>query len=195
MKEIYDPTLTFQLANDFHAKKILTDYMPGDDESQEFAVLLEWDNIYYTKKSVKLTSQKSVVRLGLIQWQMRSYKTVDELFEQVEFFVDAVSGYKSDFALFPEFFNAPLMASYNHLSEPEAIRQLATYTEEMLERFLKLAISYNVNIITGSMPYLVDDTLYNVGYLVRRNGTYEQYEKIHITPDEAKSWGVKGGKR
>jgi len=193
LKEIYDPTLTFQLANDFHAKKILTDYMPGDEESKDFAVLLEWDNIYYTKKTVKLTSQKSVVRLGLIQWQMRPYKTVDELFEQVEFFVDAVSGYKSDFALFPEFFNAPLMASYNHLSVPEAIRQLATYTEEMLERFLKLAISYNVNIITGSMPYLDGDTLYNIGYLVRRNGTYEQYEKIHITPDEAKSWGVKGG--
>lgn len=193
LKEIYDPTLTFQLANDFHAKKILTDYMPGDEESKDYAVLLEWDNIYYTKKTVKLTSQKSVVRLGLIQWQMRAYKTVDELFEQVEFFVDAVSGYKSDFALFPEFFNAPLMASYNHLSVPEAIRQLATYTEEMLERFLKLAISYNVNIITGSMPYLDGDTLYNIGYLVRRNGTYEQYEKIHITPDEARSWGVKGG--
>ncbi len=195
LKEIYDPTLTFQLANDFHAKKILTDYMPGDEESKDYAVLLEWDNIYYTKKTVKLTSQKSVVRLGLIQWQMRQYKTVDELFEQVEFFVDAVSGYKSDFALFPEFFNAPLMAKYNHLSEPEAIRELATYTEEMLERFLKLAISYNVNIITGSMPYVIDESLYNIGYLVRRNGTYEQYEKIHITPDEAKYWGVKGGKK
>lgn len=195
LKEIYDPTLTFQLANDFHAKKILTDYMPGDDESHEYAVLLEWDNIYYTKKTVKLTSQKSVVRLGLIQWQMRQYKTVDELFEQVEYFVDAVSGYKSDFALFPEFFNAPLMASYNHLSEPEAIRQLATFTDEMLERFLKLAISYNVNIITGSMPYVLDDNLYNIGYLVRRNGTYERYEKIHITPDEARSWGVKGGNK
>ena len=195
LKEIYDPTLTFQLANDFHAKKILTDYMPGDSESQEYAVLMEWDNIYYTKKTKKLTSQKSVVRLGLIQWQMRQYKTVDELFEQVEYFVDAVSGYKSDFALFPEFFNAPLMASYNHLSEPEAIRQLATYTDEMLERFLKLAISYNVNIITGSMPYVIDDNLYNIGFLVRRNGTYERYEKIHITPDEARSWGVKGGSK
>ncbi|MFO7827565.1 MAG: bifunctional GNAT family N-acetyltransferase/carbon-nitrogen hydrolase family protein [Bacteroidales bacterium] len=195
LKEIYDPTLTFQLANDFHAKKILTDYMPGDEESKNYAVLLEWDNIYYTKKTVKLTSQKSVVRLGLIQWQMRQYKTVDELFEQVEFFVDAVSGYKSDFALFPEFFNAPLMAKYNHLSEPEAIRELAKYTDEMLERFLKLAISYNVNIITGSMPYVVDESLYNIGYLVRRNGTYEQYEKIHVTPDEMKYWGVKGGKK
>jgi len=195
LKEIYDPTLTFQLANDFHVKKILTDYMPGDDESKNYAVLLEWDNIYYTKKTKKLSTQKSVVRLGLIQWQMRQYKTVDELFEQVEFFVDAVSGYKSDFALFPEFFNAPLMAKYNDLSEPEAIRQLATYTDEMLERFLKLAISYNVNIITGSMPYIIDDALYNIGYIVRRNGTYEQYDKIHVTPDEMKYWGVKGGKK
>ncbi|HAF27479.1 MAG TPA: carbon-nitrogen hydrolase [Bacteroidales bacterium] len=195
LKEIYDPTLTFQLSNDFHVKKILTDYMPGDEESKDYAVLLEWDNIYYTKKTVKLTSQKSVVRLGLIQWQMRQYKTVDELFEQVEFFIDAVSGYKSDFALFPEFFNAPLMAKYNHLSEPEAIRELATFTDEMLERFLKLAISYNVNIITGSMPYLEEDTLYNIGFLVRRNGTYERYEKIHVTPDETKYWGVKGGKK
>ncbi|MCB2195918.1 MAG: bifunctional GNAT family N-acetyltransferase/carbon-nitrogen hydrolase family protein [Bacteroidetes bacterium] len=195
LKEIYDPTLSFQLSNDFHAKKILTDYLPGDEESHEYAVLLEWDNIYYTKKTVKLTSQKSVVRLGLIQWQMRQYKTVDELFEQVEFFVDAVSGYKSDFALFPEFFNAPLMAKYNDLSEPEAIRELAKYTDEMLERFLQLAISYNVNIITGSMPYMKGDSLYNIGYLVRRNGTYEEYEKIHVTPDETKYWGVKGGKK
>ncbi|MGC9375070.1 MAG: GNAT family N-acetyltransferase [Bacteroidales bacterium] len=195
LKELYDPTLTFQLANDFHVKKILIDYMPGDEESKNYAVLLEWDNIYYTKKTKKLSTQKSVVRLGLIQWQMRQYKTVDELFEQVEFFVDAVSGYKSDFALFPEFFNAPLMAKYNDLSEPKAIRKLATYTDEMLERFLKLAISYNVNIITGSMPYIINDSLYNIGYLVRRNGTYEQYEKIHVTPDEMKYWGVKGGKK
>lgn len=31
LKEIYDPTLTFQLSNDFHVKKVLTDYMPGDE--------------------------------------------------------------------------------------------------------------------------------------------------------------------
>jgi len=195
LKEIYDPTLTFQLSNDFHVKKVLKGYMPGDAESKEFAVLLAWDNIYYTKKSQKLSSQKSIVRLGLIQWQMRNYKTVDDLFEQVEYFVDAVSGYKSDFALFPEFFNAPLMAKYNHLSEPEAIRKLAEYTDEMRERFMKLAISYNVNIITGSMPYVKDNSLYNIGYLIRRNGTFEQYEKIHVTPDETKYWGVKGGNK
>lgn len=167
-REIYDPALTFQLSNDFHATKILTGYLPGDKESKDYAVLLRWDNIYYEKLTSKMLSQKSVVRLGLIQWQMRLYKDIDELFTQVEFFVDAVSGYKSDFVLFPEYFNAPLMAGYNHLSYAEAIRKLAGYTEEIRERFLHLAVTYNINIITGSVPLVSDNMLFNVGYLCRR---------------------------
>ena len=192
-KLLHDPALSFQLANDFHVKKVLKGYMPGDKESQEYAVLLQWDNIYYEKPTEKLSTSKSVVRLGLIQWQMRNYKTMGELFEQVEFFIDAVASYKSDFVLFPEFFNAPLMANYNHLSEVEAIRKLAEYTDEIRDRFLQLAISYNVNVITGSMPYLIDNKLYNVGHLCRRNGTYDTYTKIHVTPDEQRSWGLVGG--
>lgn len=192
-RELFDPTLNFQLSNDFHVKKILKGYMPGDKESKEYAVLLQWDNIYYQKTTDKPTSYKSVVRLGLIQWQMRLYRDLDELFTQVEFFVDAVSSYKSDFILFPEFFNAPLMADYNHLGEADAIRMLAGYTETIRERFMKLAISYNINIITGSMPLVRNEKLYNVGFLCRRNGTYETYEKIHVTPDEVKAWGLSGG--
>lgn len=63
---------------------------------------------------------EKTVRVGLVQWQMRTYKTLDDLFEQVEFFVDAVSDYKSDFVLFPEYFNAPLMAKFNDEGESEA---------------------------------------------------------------------------
>lgn len=193
-REIHDPTLNFQLSNDFHVKKILKNYLPGDNESQDYAVLLQWNNIYYEKTSSKLSSNKSVVRLGLIQWQMRHYKGIEEMYEHAEFFVDAVSGYKSDFALFPEFFNAPLMAKYNHLTEAEAIRKLSEHTIEIRDRFLQLAVSYNVNIITGSMPFLSEDnSLYNIGFLCRRNGTFEQYTKIHVTPDESKLWGLKGG--
>ncbi len=192
-RELHDPTLSFQLSNDFHVKKILRAYMPGDMESGEYAVLMQWDNIYYERESDK--SYKSVVRLGLVQWQMRSYKDLDDMFTQIEFFIDAVSGYKSDFALFPELFNAPLMAEYNHLSESEAMRKLSEYTEEIRNRFVNLAISYNVNIITGSLPYLENNKLYNIGYLCRRDGTYESYEKMHITPDETKFWGLQGGRK
>ena len=47
-----------------------------------------------------------------------------------------------------------------------------------------MAVSYNVNIITGSMPLLEGDSLYNVTYLCRRDGSVEEQRKIHITPHE-----------
>ena len=193
-REIYDPVLTFQLSNDFHVRKVMTNYLPNDEESKHYATLLQWDNIYYQPKP-EVIERKTMIRIGLVQWQMRPYKSIDDVFEQVEFFVDAVSDYKSDFILFPEYFNAPLMAKYNNLGEAQSIRKLAKYTDEIRERFVKLAISYNINIITGSMPYLSEDNrLLNVGFLCRRDGTYETYGKVHITPDEAKSWGLSGGK-
>lgn len=192
-KEIDDPVLNFQISNDFHPSRILKGYLEGDEQSSEYAVLLKWDNIYYEKKSKEAASQKKVVRLGLIQWQMRAYDNLEELMQQVEYFIDAVSGYRSDFALFPEFFNAPLMAENNHLSEPDAIRELAKHTEVIVQRMSELAISYNINVITGSMPEIRDNLLFNVGYLCRRDGTTERYEKLHVTPDEARIWGMQGG--
>jgi predicted amidohydrolase len=192
-KEIQDPVLNFQISNDFHPSKILKGYLEGDEASNEFAVLLEWDNIYYEKETQKAATMKKIVRLGLIQWQMRLYKDLTELMQQAEYFIDAVSAYRSDFALFPEFFNAPLMADNNHLPESEAIRELAKFTPEIVQKFSELAISYNINVITGSMPEIRDELLYNVGYICKRDGTTERYEKLHITPDEAKVWGMQGG--
>ncbi|TVZ59893.1 putative amidohydrolase [Flavobacteriaceae bacterium MAR_2010_105] len=192
-KEIHDPVLNFQISNDFHPSKVLRGYLEGDAESNEYAVLLEWDNIYYEKPRKKAASKKRIVRLGLIQWQMRLYKDLDDLMQQAEYFLDSVAAYRSDFALFPEFFNAPLMAENNHLPESQAIRELAKHTADIVQRFSKLAISYNINIITGSMPEMRGDLLYNVGYLCRRDGSTERYEKLHVTPDEAKVWGMQGG--
>lgn len=192
-KEIHDPVLNFQLSNDFHPSMVLKNYLEGDEESGEYAVLLEWDNIYFEKPNTKASGNKTVVRLGLVQWQMRTYKSMEELMQQAEYFIDTLSGYRSDFALFPEFFNAPLMAENNHLSEPMAIRELAKHTGDIVKKFSELAISYNINVISGSMPEIVDDILYNVGYLCHRDGKIERYEKLHVTPDEAKVWGMKGG--
>lgn len=192
-KEIHDPVLNFQISNDFHPTRILKGYLEDDAASKEFAVLLEWDNIYYEKSIKKAAIKKKVVRLGLIQWQMRPYKDIDSLLQQAEYFIDAVSGYRSDFALFPEFFNAPLMATNNHLAESQAIRELASHTQEIVQKFSNFSISYNINIVAGSMPEIIDGKLFNVGYLCKRNGTVERYEKIHVTPDEAKVWGMQGG--
>ncbi|MDP2159232.1 MAG: bifunctional GNAT family N-acetyltransferase/carbon-nitrogen hydrolase family protein [Flavobacterium sp.] len=192
-KELYDPVLSFQISNDFHVKKIMKNYLVGDKSSNEYAVLMEWNNIYYDESPNLINLKKSVIRLGLIQWQMRPLNNLEQLFEQAEFFIDVVSGYGSDFALFPELFTAPLMADYNHLSEADAIRELAKHSEPIRKKFQEYAISYNINIITGSMPYMENGILYNVGFLCKRDGTNEMYTKIHITPNESLHWGMQGG--
>ncbi len=190
-KEIYDPTLTFQISNDFHVRKILKNYLPGDLESKEFATLIEWNNIYY-QDNISARSAKTI-RLGLVQWQMRHFPNIDAFYEQVKFFVDAVSGYQSDFLMFPEFFNTPLLQPYNDLPEIEAMRKLAEFTPEIVNKIQEYAVSYNVNIISGSMPILEDGKLYNATYLCHRNGLTEEYRKIHITPNEQKYYGMTGG--
>ncbi len=192
-KEIYDPILTFQLNNEFHVKRVLQHYLPEDDASRSYAVLLEWTNIYFEEEDVVMGGTQQDVRLGVVQWQMRKVDTLEDWVNQAEFFVDAVSGYQADFVIFPEFFNAPLMAPYNEESPSAAIRHLAGFTEDVRERMLELAVSYNINIIAGSMPYYDGEKLNNISYLCRRDGTWEAQYKLHITPDETSYWGVQGG--
>ncbi|MBQ0151681.1 MAG: carbon-nitrogen hydrolase family protein [Chryseobacterium sp.] len=190
-KEIYDPVLSFQLSNNFLPIRILKKYLPQDEDSKENAVLLQWNNIYYSKKPN--TMKDSTVRLGLVQWQMRPFKDIDAFYEQVEFFVNVMGAYKSDFVLFPELFNTPLLAPFNHLSERESMIELAKLTNDIKKKISDLAISYNVNIISGSMPLFENNDLYNVSYLLHRDGRIDEYRKIHITPNERKYYGMKGG--
>lgn len=197
-KEIRDPILSFQLANDFHVRRIITGYMPEDRDSSAYATLIEWINIHYQEEETQkpdapIMPTKQRVRVGAVQWQMRPAGSLQELFHQMEFFVDAVAGYQADFILFPEFFSAPLMAQITELNPARAIRELANYTEAIRDEMIRLAIAYNVNIIAGSMPTYGEKELHNVSFLCRRDGTWDQQFKLHITPDEAAYWGLAGG--
>lgn len=194
-KELTDPVLTFQLANDFHVRKIVTNYLPEDKDSGSYATLLEWLNIYYEEKEEEslISPAKQTVRIGAVQWQMRPMKSLDDLMQQAEYFVDAVSGYQADVVLFPEFFNGPLMSAFNQEYPADAIRHLSEHTEPIRQEMVRLALAYNINIIVGSMPEYDAHELRNVSYLCRRDGSSDKQYKIHITPDEASYWGLKGG--
>ncbi|SIT00413.1 Predicted amidohydrolase [Thalassolituus maritimus] len=192
-KEIYDPILSFQLSNDFQVKRLLKKYLPEDSESVGYATLLEWNNILYEPQDIVLDQRKTTVRVGAVQWQMRAVESLEELLKQVEFFVDTVSDYQSDFILFPEFFNAPLMALGPQSSQTEAIRHLASYTDEILNAMSRMAVEYNANIITGSMPLQKNGHIYNAAYLCHRSGRVDEQLKIHITPHEKNDWVIRGG--
>ncbi len=194
-KELYDPVLSFQIANGFHVRKILKNYLRFDAESKAFATLVEWNNIYYQEKPDLLKRQHSLVRIGLVQWQMRPIESLESLLQQAEFFIDALGAVGSDFVLFPELFHMPLMAQFGAATPAESIRRLAEFTPAICDRLSQLAVNYNTNIVAGSLPVLEHGKLYNVAYLLRRDGSRGEQRKIHITPGERRWWGMVGGRR
>ena len=161
-REIYDPVLNFQLSNDFHVRRVIRNYLPNDEESCHCACLLQWDNIYYQPPTEqKKVERKPTVRLGMVQWQMRPYKDVDDLMEQVEFFVDSVSSYKADFVVFPEYFNAPLMAPFNKMGEAQSIRALAQYTEKIRE---EQGGTYGVSVSADLNDFPVQEAVMSIRF-------------------------------
>ena len=193
-REIHDPILSFQLANDFEVKRLMKGYMPEDKKSLGYATLLEWNNILYEPDSGAADSiRKTVVRIGIVQWQMRLTDSFETWLNQVEYFVDSMSAYQADFVLFPEFFNVPLMGIGDQHNQYDAIRFLATYADRIVEAISQFAVTYNINIIAGSMPAMTGGNLYNNAYLCRRDGTVDVQPKIHITPHERRDWVIEGG--
>lgn len=195
-KDIYDPILSFQLSNGFEVIQVLEGYLPEDKESKGYATLLQWHNMYYQRHKPKLIGElKTTARIGCVQWQMRYFSDVEELLQQVEYFVDALSDYKCDVAVFPEFFNAPLMGLANCDSSIDAIWHVADYSNEIINKISYLAVSYNINIIAGSLPVVEDNELYNISYLCRRDGTISNQYKLHPTPHEKRDWIMRGGNK
>ncbi|MEX0684784.1 MAG: carbon-nitrogen hydrolase family protein [Balneolales bacterium] len=192
-KKIYDPVLTFQLQNGLIVKRVISNYLDEDHESHGYASLMEWVNLEYQQQAPKRKISSLPVRICCIQYQMRKINSFDEFATQVEYFVDVASEYKSDFALFPELLTTQLLSFEVEKRPGQAARELAKYTDQYVEFFTDMAISYNVNIIAGSHFTLEEDNVFNVSYLFRRDGSVDKQYKIHVTPSEALWWGVQPG--
>lgn len=192
-KRLVDPVLTTQLANDFEVRQLIPDYLPSDEDSSGWATHMEWTNRDYRPFKKRAIRPVQLVRLGVVQYQMRTIDSFESFEQQCEFFVDTASDYKSDFLVFPELVTTQLLALIDAKRPAEAARKLAEYTPRYLELFTDLAVRYHVNLIGGSNFVVENGTLYNCSYLFRRDGTIGRQYKIHITPPEWKWWGVSGG--
>jgi predicted amidohydrolase/GNAT superfamily N-acetyltransferase len=192
-KKIYDPVLTFQLKNEFIIKRIIKNYIKEDIHSDGFATLMEWVNLEYRHRAPKRKISSQPVRICCVQYQMREIENFEQFARQVEYFVDVASDYKSDFVLLPELLTVQLLSFVKEERPGLAARELTTFTDQYLELFNSMAITYNVNIIGGSHFTMEGDKVHNVSFLFRRDGTIESQHKIHITPSERRWWGVQPG--
>jgi predicted amidohydrolase/ribosomal protein S18 acetylase RimI-like enzyme len=197
-KRVYDPVLTFQMNNGFVVKRVIPDYLPRDGESRGNAVLMEWNNIDYRPKTRRHLKTSFPVRICVIQYQMRKVEGFDDFAEQCEYFVDVAAHYASDFAVFPELLTTQLLSFLEEKSPTAAARELAGYTDRYVELFRGLAVRYNINIIAGTHFVTWRDeqhgeSLHNVAFLFRRDGTIGKQYKIHVTHNERQWWGTQPG--
>lgn len=193
-KSIFDPVLTAQIANGFSLQGLLSNYIPSDTESCGYATFLEWRNLEYVPEN-KRRQRRIVrpVRIGAVQYQMRSVADYDDFARQVRYFVDVAGDYKCDFLLLPELLTLQLLSTIKAMRPGEAARQLAAYTPQLLELFGDLAVTFDTNIIAGSQFVVEDERLFNVSFLFHRDGRIDKQYKLHITPSEKRWWGVEGG--
>ncbi len=193
-KTLYDPVLTMQLANGFQLKELVPDYLPSDEDSAGWATCMEWPNLdHQVARSHRSRRAVAAVRVSAVQYQMRRVGSFDEFARQVEFFVDAASDAKADILLFPELFTLQLLSLLEGARPGAAARELAGLAPRCEQLFHDLSMRHNVNLISGSHFVMEGDRLYNASYLFRRDGSSARQLKLHVTPNEARWWGVRGG--
>ncbi len=195
-RELHDPVLTTQLANGFVLRQLIPDYYPSDEDSGGFATCLEWPNFDFLPRGHFRTRRAyEPVRVATAQYQMQRITSFEEFAKQVEFVVDVASDQKSDFLCFPELFTLQLLSLMKSDQPGAAARALSEYTSDFVALMHELAIRYDVNIIGGSQFTTRDNRLLNTAYLFRRDGSIAEQQKIHVTPNESRWWGVQGGSR
>ena len=135
-KSAYDPVLTAQIANGFALKRLIPGYMPGDEQSRGYATFLEWSNVDYVPQRPRRFQPVSLVRICVVQYQLRAIDEFDEFATQCAFFVDVASDNRADFVVFPELFTTQLLSIFEKArrpggAEPKARRARASIPDSL----------------------------------------------------------------
>ncbi len=200
-KKHRDPVLTFQLNNGFEVVGILQDYLPADIQSLGYAVHLVWRNpkVIQTNSEAKKHSYggrlPDSIRIGSVQYLQRRVTSFEEFLSIVEYFVNVVADYKGDFVVFPELFALQLLSIEDQELTPiESMEALTKYTPQFKQALRDMAIRYNINIIGGSHPTIMENgRVENIAYIFLRDGSVHEQPKIHPTPNEVYWWNIEGG--
>jgi predicted amidohydrolase len=169
---------------------LLPGYDPTDQESGGNAVLMEWINRAWVPKH---RNRAASIRVATVQYEMRLIHDFQEFETHCEFFIDTASEYRADFLLFPELLTNQLLPLVPAAAPADSARQLDRYTKSYIDFFSRMAIKYNVNVIAGTHLTAENGGLYNVAHLFHRDGRLDRQYKLHITPSEARWWGVSPG--
>jgi len=196
--ELKDQALGAHLKVGYKVKKVQLD-ITVDFSSLNYSTYLEMPNKRFSLAKKKIASASVPkrparrIRICATQFLMKPIKEWAELEEAVEFFVDTAASSHCHFVLFPEYFTYQLISTMNVRDMKQAVLGLAELGDRYREMFRRMAQGYNIWIIGGSHPTLVDGKLYNSAHLFTPNGKVHTQEKLHVTPIERAESGIEPG--
>ncbi len=135
---------------------------------------------------------QTYIRVGVVQWEAKVFEHFDAFCSEILGNIRALSAYKPDFILFPEYFSLCLANRANAGNDLQMLHYVASFSERLKGAFQEWAQQFQVNIIAGSMPVIEQEALFNISYLCHRDGRLDQYAKAHLTPFE-RSWQLTAG--
>lgn len=188
--ELRDLVLSFQLREGFQLRAVMSNYL-RDRRSHNHASLIEWLNPEYRPRQ----AGRRKVRIACVQYQMRRVRNFSEFARQVSYFVEVAADYRADFVLLPELFTTQLLSQTEARSPQEGMRRLAEYTPKVVQLLRELAVKHGLTLIGGSHPVQdsAHEQLLNVCHVCLPDGTVVAQPKLHITPNERRWWGIRGG--
>lgn len=196
--ELKDPALTAHLKAGYQVKGVHMSYLQ-DEQSLDYATFLELKNSAYRqpKRMIAASPMKRPVRkirVCAAQYEMRSVKSWEEFEHQVDFFVATAEQYHCHYLVFPELFTVQLFSMLDPTMKPvDGIKELAGMVDRYRDMFITKAKRSGLFIIGGSHPVHVGNGIRNVAHLFDPNGNVYTQDKLHVTPNERKEYGIEPG--
>ncbi|MDH5575420.1 MAG: bifunctional GNAT family N-acetyltransferase/carbon-nitrogen hydrolase family protein [Nitrospirota bacterium] len=197
-EELKDPALSAHLKAGYQVKGIHMSYL-RDEQSLNFATFLELENAAYrkSKRTIAASPMKRPVRkirVCAAQYEMRSVASWEAFEHQVDFFVATAEQYHCHYLVFPELFTVQLFSMLDPEMKPvNAIIELAGMVDRYREMFIAKAKRSGLYIIGGSHPVRVGEGIRNVAHLFDPRGNVYTQDKLHVTPNERKEYGIQPG--
>ena len=199
--ELKDMALNAHLKAGFRVRDVRMGYL-RDDQSLDYATFLEMENPEFNSARRRIAAAPlrhpvRKVRTCVAQYEMRPISSWEEFEKQVQFFVRTAEEYDCHLLLLPELFTVQLFATLpsgpTGPSSREAIIWLAEQTPRYLDLFREAAQRSGILIVAGSHPVQSPTGIRNVAHLVTPAGNVYTQEKLHVTPNERREYGIVPG--
>lgn len=133
------------------------------------------------------------LRVATLQYSIRPVQSFEDFAEQSSLWVINAADYKAKVVVFPEYFTLQLF-SLSHTSQalPDLVRGVSHLKSRYVELFQKLAQTYSITIIAGSIPAesLDKKLIHNECHVFSASGGHAVQSKQFMTRFEKEDFGV-----